>query len=175
LHGLCPSSGKENAFAESTLDLDNNGRKWFCELVKVSQRLPERLRFGGLFLCLNDSWLIDRVRGSLFRAARGRREDFVEADDSFGKALPGIVLCRQTSKSAYLESATKCVCLSERKKPRATLAAASGAHRYRDVEIVAGNLHRGAVKGVIPPLPSPPAQIARPFWKSTFEAALLSS
>jgi len=79
LHGLYPSSGKVKAFAESTLELDNNGRKWFCVLVTVSQRLPERLRFGGLFLCLNVSWLIDRVRGSLFRAARGRREDFAEA------------------------------------------------------------------------------------------------
>jgi len=33
LHGLYPSSGKVKAFAESTLDLDNNGRKWFCELA----------------------------------------------------------------------------------------------------------------------------------------------
>jgi hypothetical protein len=89
LHGLCPSSGKENAFAESTLDLDNNGRKWFCELVNVSQRLPERLRFGGLFLCLNVSWLIERVRGSRFRAARGRREDFAEADRHLRKSPAG--------------------------------------------------------------------------------------
>jgi len=36
LHGLCLSSGKEKAFAESTLDLDNNGRNWFYELVNGS-------------------------------------------------------------------------------------------------------------------------------------------
>jgi hypothetical protein len=47
-------------------------------LLRVSQRLPERRRFGGLFLCLNDSWLIDRVRSSLFRAALGRREEFAD-------------------------------------------------------------------------------------------------
>src|SRR5208283_3629057 len=77
---LCPSLGKENAFAESTLDLDNNGRKWFCELAESSQRLPERLRFGGLFLCLNVSCLIERVRGSRFRAVLRHREDFAKAD-----------------------------------------------------------------------------------------------
>jgi hypothetical protein len=85
LHGLCPSSGKEKAFAESTLDLDNNGRKWFRELVQRSQRLPERLRFGGLFLCLNVSCLIERVRGSRFRAVRRHREDFAKADRHFQK------------------------------------------------------------------------------------------
>jgi hypothetical protein len=94
LHGLYPSSGKEKAFAESTLDLDNKGRKWFCEFVKVSQRLPERLRFGGLFLCLNDSWLIDRVRGSLFRAAPEHREDFAKADRQFQKRTDRAGLAR---------------------------------------------------------------------------------
>ena len=62
-------------------------------LLRVSQRLPERLRFGGLFLCLKYSWLIERVRGSLFRAAPEHREDFPKADcqpqkniDRFGVA-----------------------------------------------------------------------------------------
>jgi len=97
LHGLCPSSGKEKAFAESTLHLDNNGRKWFCELVKVSQRLPERLRFGGLFLCLNDSWLIDRVRGSLFRAVPEHREDFAKAARQLQRSTDRIGLARAAS------------------------------------------------------------------------------
>jgi hypothetical protein len=34
---LYPSSGKENTFAESTLDLDNNGRKWFCGLARFTE------------------------------------------------------------------------------------------------------------------------------------------
>ena len=63
-------------------------------LSRVSQRLPERLRFGGLFLCLNDSWLIDRVRGSRFRAARGRREDFAKADRQFQKRTDRAGLAR---------------------------------------------------------------------------------
>ena len=97
LHRFCLSSGNEKAFAESTLKVDNNGRKWFCELVKVSQRLPERLRFGGLFLCLNDSWLIDRVRGSRFRAAPGRREDFAGADRQLQRSTDRTGLARAAS------------------------------------------------------------------------------
>ncbi len=66
-------------------------------LLKDSQRLPERLRFGGLFLCLNVSWLIDRVRGSHFRAARGRREDFARADRQLHRSTDRTGLARAAS------------------------------------------------------------------------------
>jgi hypothetical protein len=92
-----PFFGQKKTFAESTLKVDNNDGTLLCDLARVlAASGTETVRV--LRLCLNDSWLIERVRGSLFRAARGRREDFVEADDSFGKALPGIVLCRMGSR-----------------------------------------------------------------------------
>ena len=48
----------------------------------------------GLCLCLNYYWLIDRVRGSRFRAARGRREDFAKADRQFQKRTDRAGLAR---------------------------------------------------------------------------------
>ena len=66
-------------------------------LLMVSQRLPERRRFGGLFLCLNDSLLIDWVRGSRFRAAPGRREDFARADRQLQRSTDRTGLARAAS------------------------------------------------------------------------------
>ena len=71
-------------------------------LLKVSQRLPERRRFGGLFLCLNDSWLIDRVRGSLFRAARVHREDFAKADRQFQRSGDRTGIPRIENRQAFV-------------------------------------------------------------------------
>ena len=58
---------------------------------------------------------MERVRGSRFRAARGRREDFAEADRQLRKSpagyrcLPAGVAT--TSNPAYIDSTTKRICL----------------------------------------------------------------
>jgi hypothetical protein len=65
----------------------------------------------GRYLCLNDSWLVERVRGSHFRAARRRREGFSKATHQLRKSpvayrcLPAGVAT--TSMPAYLESTTR--------------------------------------------------------------------
>jgi hypothetical protein len=71
----------------------------------------------GLCLCLNDSWFVERVRGSRSRATRERREDFVKADRQLRKSPAGYrclpVGVATTSNPAYIDSTTKRICLSE--------------------------------------------------------------
>jgi len=102
-------------FAESTSKIDNNGRTLLCgraNVLEVSGTVTVR----GLCLCLNDSWLVERVRGSRFRAARQSREDFAKADrqlreNSAGfRCLPAGVAT--TSNSTYIDSKTKLICLA---------------------------------------------------------------
>src|SRR5208283_4597022 len=75
-------------------------------LLMVSQRLPERRRFGGLFLCLNDSLLIDWVRGSRFRAAPGRREDFARADRQLQRST-GLARAASANRQAPVVAAQR--------------------------------------------------------------------
>src|SRR5208337_2727551 len=71
---------KKKRSLKRRLALTKNGWKRYLEIASFEIGLLERRRFGGLFLCLNVSCLIERVRGSLFRAARGCCEEL------FGRA-----------------------------------------------------------------------------------------
>ncbi|MGO8847655.1 MAG: hypothetical protein ACLQFI_20450 [Methylocella sp.] len=100
--------GQKKTFAESTSKIDSNGRTLLCgraNVLEVSR--TETVR--GLCLCLNDSWFVGRVRGSRFRAARERREDFAKADLQLRKSLAGYRCLpggAKTSKPACLDSTT---------------------------------------------------------------------
>ena len=70
---------KKKRSLKRRLALTKNGWKRYLEIASLEIGLLERRRFGGLFLCLNVSCLIERVRGSRFRAVLRHREDFAKA------------------------------------------------------------------------------------------------
>jgi hypothetical protein len=90
---------KKKRSLKRRLALTKNGWKRYLEIASLEIGLLERRRFGGLFLCLNVSCLIERVRGSLFRAARGCCEELFGQDRRDQRNSAGAGLARMlTSK-----------------------------------------------------------------------------
>ncbi len=120
LHCSCLSSGKEKAFAEPTLKADDIGRTALSDLARAleaSGTVSDR----GLCLCLNDSWLVERVRGSRLRVAPGRREDFAKTARQLRKS-PARYRCPPAGAAnpAYIDSTTKQIYLAKSEPGRAS-------------------------------------------------------
>jgi len=81
-----PLFGKEKTIAEPTLKAEDIGRTALCDLARTLE-VSVTVSVRGLCLCLNDSWLVEPVRGSRIRAAPERRDDFAEADRELRKRL----------------------------------------------------------------------------------------